>query len=298
MITEESNIRSENIDRRSTFEILKIMNEEDKTVPLAVEKEIANIAKAVDEVIKSFKNGGRLIYIGAGTSGRLGVLDASECPPTFSTDRNQVIAIIAGGNKAMFEAIEGAEDNEEAAITDLNEIELSNRDVVIGITASGNTPYTVNAVQYAKSIGCITVGISCNLDSKIRSIADIAITPIVGPEVIAGSTRLKAGTAQKLVLNMISTASMIGIGKVYNNYMVDLSPSNIKLKERAKRIIMETTGVDENVANKYLIDSGYKPKVAIIMIKTGLDSKSVQNILDKHDGSIYKVLDFLKGEEV
>jgi N-acetylmuramic acid 6-phosphate etherase len=298
MITEKSNIRSENIDRKTTEEILKIMNEEDKSVPLAVEKEIKNIVKAVDEVIKSFKNGGRLIYIGAGTSGRLGVLDASECPPTFSTDRNQVIAIIAGGKNAMFEAVEGAEDDEEAAIDDLKAIDVNNRDVVIGITASGNTPYTVSAIKYAKSIGCTTVGISCNLDSKIKTIADIAITPIVGPEVIAGSTRLKAGSAQKLVLNMISTASMIGIGKVYNNYMVDLSPSNTKLRDRAKRIIIETTGVDEKTAYRYLLESEYKPKVAIIMIKTGLDSKSSQDLLNKYNDSIYQALEHFKREEV
>jgi N-acetylmuramic acid 6-phosphate etherase len=298
MITEKSNIRSENIDRKTTEEILKIMNEEDKSVPLAVEKEIKNIVKAVDEVIKSFKNGGRLIYIGAGTSGRLGVLDASECPPTFSTDRNQVIAIIAGGKNAMFEAVEGAEDDEEAAIVDLKAIDVNNKDVVIGITASGNTPYTVSAIKYAKSIGCTTVGISCNLDSKIKKIADIAITPIVGPEVIAGSTRLKAGSAQKLVLNMISTASMIGIGKVYNNYMVDLSPSNTKLRDRAKRIIIETTGVDEKTAYRYLIESEYKPKVAIIMIKTGLDSKSSQDLLNKYNDSIYQALEHFKREEV
>ncbi len=298
MITEKSNIRSENIDRKTTEEILKIMNEEDKSVPLAVEKEIKNIVIAVDEVIKSFKNGGRLIYIGAGTSGRLGVLDASECPPTFSIDRNQVIAIIAGGKNAMFEAVEGAEDDEEAAIDDLKAIDVNNRDVVIGITASGNTPYTVSAIKYAKSIGCTTVGISCNLDSKIKTIADIAITPIVGPEVIAGSTRLKAGSAQKLVLNMISTASMIGIGKVYNNYMVDLSPSNTKLRDRAKRIIIETTGVDEKTAYRYLLESEYKPKVAIIMIKTGLDSKSSQDLLNKYNDSIYQALEHFKREEV
>jgi len=298
MITEKPNVRSENIDRKSTVEILEIMNEEDKNVPLAVGKEINNIAKAVDEVIKSFKNGGRLIYVGAGTSGRLGVLDASECPPTFSTDKNQVIAIIAGGKNAMFEAIEGAEDDEEAAIADLKEIDVNNRDVVIGITASGNTPYTVSAVKYAKSIGCTTVGISCNLDSLIKNIADIAITPIVGPEIIAGSTRLKAGSAQKLVLNMISTASMIGIGKVYNNYMVDLNPSNTKLRDRAKRIIMDTTGVDEKTAYKFLKESEYKPKVAIIMIKTGLDSKSAQNLLNRCNDSIYQALDHFKREEV
>lgn len=298
MITEKPNVRSENIDRKSTVEILEIMNEEDKNVPLAVGKEINNIAKAVDEVIKSFKNGGRLIYVGAGTSGRLGVLDASECPPTFSTDKNQVIAIIAGGKNAMFEAIEGAEDDEEAAIADLKEIDVNNRDVVIGITASGNTPYTVSAVKYAKSIGCTTVGISCNLDSLIKNIADIAITPIVGPEIIAGSTRLKAGSAQKLVLNMISTASMIGIGKVYNNYMVDLNPSNTKLRDRAKKIIMDTTGVDEKTAYKFLKESEYKPKVAIIMIKTGLDSKSAQNLLNRCNDSIYQALDHFKREEV
>lgn len=291
LITEKSNINSKEIDRKPISEILEIMNNEDKLVAYAVEKEIPNIEKAVKKIIESFKRDGRMIYIGAGTSGRLGILDASECPPTFSTDEGQVIGLIAGGLDAMTVAIEGAEDKKEAGKKDLKNINLTENDVVVGLTANGNTPYVIGAIEYANSIGATTVGVTCNEGSKISEIADIAITPIVGPEVIAGSTRLKAGTAQKMVLNMLSTASMIGMGKVYSNLMVDVNPTNSKLIDRAKRIIMEATGVEKKEAEKYLEMSQNKPKVAIVMIKKDCSYEEALKLLEEHDGFIYKVVD-------
>ncbi|NLW40124.1 MAG: N-acetylmuramic acid 6-phosphate etherase [Tissierellia bacterium] len=291
LITEKSNINSKEIDRKPISEILEIMNNEDKLVAYAVEKEIPNIEKAVKKIIESFKRDGRMIYIGAGTSGRLGILDASECPPTFSTDEDQVIGLIAGGLDAMTVAIEGAEDKKEAGKEDLKNINLTENDVVVGLTANGNTPYVIGAIEYANSIGATTVGVTCNEGSKISEIADIAITPIVGPEVIAGSTRLKAGTAQKMVLNMLSTASMIGMGKVYSNLMVDVNPTNSKLIDRAKRIIMEATGVEKKEAEKYLEMSQNKPKVAIVMIKKDCSYEEALKLLEEHDGFIYKVVD-------
>lgn len=291
LITEKSNINSKGIDRKPISEILEIMNNEDKLVAYAVEKEIPNIEKAVKKIIESFKRDGRMIYIGAGTSGRLGILDASECPPTFSTDEGQVIGLIAGGLDAMTVAIEGAEDKKEAGKEDLKNINLTENDVVVGLTANGNTPYVIGAIEYANSIGATTVGVTCNEGSKISEIADIAITPIVGPEVIAGSTRLKAGTAQKMVLNMLSTVSMIGMGKVYSNLMVDVNPTNSKLIDRAKRIIMEATGVEKKEAEKYLEMSQNKPKVAIVMIKKDCSYEEALKLLEEHDGFIYKVVD-------
>lgn len=292
LITEMLNERTKNIDKKSTIEILEIMNEEDKKVAYAVEKELHNIAKAVDKIIESFQSGGRLIYIGAGTSGRLGILDASECPPTFSTDKDQVIGLIAGGYDAIITATEGAEDSTEAGKEDLKNVNLTEIDTVVGITASGNTPYVLGAIEYANSIGATTIGLSCNNNSKLPKLASISITPIVGPEVITGSTRLKAGTAQKMVLNMLTTASMIKIGKVYGNLMVDLSPSNAKLIERSKRIIMEATGIDEENAQKYLELSKNSPKVAIVMVETNCDYEEAVDLLNKFNGSIYKVIEY------
>lgn len=291
LITEKSNTKSEWIDKKPALEILKIMNEEDKLVAFAVEKELPNIAKAVENITECFKRGGRLIYIGAGTSGRLGILDASECPPTFGTEKDQVIGIIAGGEEAMTVAIEGAEDNPIAGEDDLKNIELTEKDVVVGITANGNTPYVLGAIEYSNSIGAKTIGLTCNKDSKVAEIAEIAITPVVGPEVITGSTRLKAGTAQKMVLNMLSTASMIGIGKVYSNLMVDLNPTNAKLMERAKRIIMKVTGVENEEAERYLEMSNNKPKVAIVMIKKGVSYEKAVELLEKNDRYLYKALE-------
>ncbi len=294
LTTEKSNCRSKDIDKKTTMEVISIMNEEDKLVAYAVEKEIPNITKAVDTIIDTFNKGGRLIYIGAGTSGRLGVLDASECPPTFSTDKEQVIGIIAGGKEALTEAIEGAEDNEKRGEEDLKSVNLTNLDTVVGIAASGNTPYVLGAINYANSIGVNTVGLSCNEGSLLSKIAKISITPVVGPEVITGSTRLKAGTAQKMVLNMLTTASMVGIGKVYNNLMVDLNPSNNKLVERSKRIIIEATGVNEDIAQKYLELSKIKPKIAIVMIEAKCSYDAAVKLLDKYNGSVYKAIEYCK----
>ncbi|MBY6273211.1 MAG: N-acetylmuramic acid 6-phosphate etherase, partial [Bacillaceae bacterium] len=243
LTTEKRNPNTMDIDQMSIKEILQIMNKEDQSVPIAINKEIDKIESAIQMVIDSFRRGGRLIYIGAGTSGRLGVLDAAECPPTFGTDPAMVQGIIAGGKEAFTRAVEGAEDNEQMGGDDLKAIRLTNLDTVVGIAASGRTPYVIGALKYAKSIGAKTVSISNNKNSIIGTLADVAIEVETGPEVLTGSTRLKAGTAQKLILNMISTVSMIGIGKVYKNLMVDVRPTNHKLIERSKRIIMEATGV-------------------------------------------------------
>ncbi|KGG79726.1 N-acetylmuramic acid-6-phosphate etherase [Caloranaerobacter azorensis H53214] len=290
LVTEAPNIKTSNIDQKTPLEILQLMNNEDKKVALAVEKELPNIARGVEKIIESFNRGGRLIYIGAGTSGRLGILDAAECPPTFGTPQEQVIGIIAGGQEALTKAIEGAEDSFEKGMEALKEVNVSFKDVVVGITASGRTPYVIGALRYAKDIGATTVAVSCNSNAEVNSIADISITPVVGPEIIAGSTRLKAGTAQKMVLNMLSTSSMIGIGKVYKNLMVDVQPTNKKLIERAKRIIMMATGVSYEKAEKALIESNYKPKIAIIMIKTGCSYQEALVRIKKGGGFVHKAI--------
>lgn len=292
LTTEKSNYKSKDIDKKTTIELLKLMNEEDKLVAYAVEKEIPNITKAVDKIIDSFENEGRLIYIGAGTSGRLGVLDASECPPTFSTDKEQIIGIIAGGEKALREAIEGAEDNPLSGVEDLKKVKVTNKDTVVGIAASGSTPYVIGAIEYANSKGATTIGLSCNENSKVSKVANFPITPVVGPEILTGSTRLKAGTAQKMVLNMLTTGSMLGIGKVYKNLMVDLHPSNKKLVDRSKLIIMEATGISGVEAEKYLELSNNKPKVAIVMVETGFSNDEAVFQLERLGGSIYRVIDY------
>lgn len=266
LTTELRNPNSMELDKKSVKEILILMNEEDSKVPLAIKEEINNIESVVKLTVEAFRNGGRLIYVGAGTSGRLGVLDASECPPTFGVDPNLVRGIIAGGEKAITTAVEGAEDNEILGSDDLKAISLTEKDVVVGIAASGRTPYVIGALNYAKQVGAATASVSNNKDSVIGKIADIAIEVVSGPEVVTGSTRLKAGTAQKLVLNMITTASMIGIGKVYENLMVDVQPTNKKLVERAKKIIMEATGVDYDAAQSYFEEAHEQVKPAIVMI--------------------------------
>lgn len=290
LTTEKVNEKSKNIDMCGTEEILKIINSEDRLVPDAVEKEIPNIAKAVDAVVDRLKRGGRLFYIGAGTSGRLGILDASECPPTYGVSHELVQGIIAGGYEAIFKAVEGAEDDEEAGKRVIYEKKITDRDVVVGITASGRTPYVLGAVRAAKIIGAITIGVSNNSTSLVKDEADIAITPVVGPEVVMGSTRMKAGTAQKLVLNMITTASMIKLGKVYGNLMVDLQPTNKKLVDRTIRIVSYATGLSEEEVKKYLNESRYRPKVAIVMIKTGVDAKEAEKLLNKADGFVSRAI--------
>ncbi len=293
--TEQINPTTENIDLASTREILNLINQEDKKVPNAVEREIPFIEQAVDIIYESLKQNGRLIYIGAGTSGRLGVIDASECLPTFGTSPETVQAIIAGGNQAMFAAQEGAEDNEQQAVIDLNKKNLASIDVVCGIAASGRTPYVKSAINYAHSIGCKTIMITTSKREEIltRGInADVFICPYVGPEVIAGSTRMKSGTAQKLVMNMLTTATMIKLGKTYGNIMVDLQQTNKKLVGRSKNIIMKICNLDYNKASELLSQSNGNVKVAIVMAKTGTNRQSAINLLENAQG---KIRDAIKG---
>ncbi|WP_028991730.1 N-acetylmuramic acid 6-phosphate etherase [Thermoanaerobacter thermocopriae] len=290
LITEGRNPDTLDIDRLSTEDMLKKINNEDKKVPIAVEKEIPNIAKAVDIIAEKLKQGGRLIYIGAGTSGRLGILDASECPPTFGVDPEMVQGIIAGGDVAIRKSVEDAEDKEDLGKKDLKKKNLSSKDVVVGIAASGRTPYVLGALRYAKEVGAHTVGISCNPDSEMKKIVDIMIAPVVGPEVIMGSTRMKAGTAQKLVLNMLSTGAMIKLGKVYSNLMVDVKATNEKLINRAKRIVKLATDADEKVIEKILKETNYNVKLTILMILTGLNQNKAKEFLDRSNGYIAKAL--------
>ena len=264
--TEQRNPNTRNIDKLDTLSMLKLINDEDKKTALAVEAELPNIAKAVDVITSKLQSGGRLLYIGAGTSGRLGVLDASECPPTFGVSPHMVQGLIAGGAKALISSIEGAEDNKSRAISDLKERNLNTSDVLVGIAASGRTPYVISALEYANSIGAVTVAISCVSHSQIAEVASIAITPITGAEVITGSTRLKAGTATKMVLNMLTTATMVKLGKVYSNLMVDVQATNEKLKARAIRIVMEALGCSEEEAIDALEKSNHSAKSAINLL--------------------------------
>ncbi len=271
--TEQQNPNTRNIDKLDTLSMVRLMNDEDKKVAFAVEAELPQIAKAIDVIAEKLKSGGRLVYIGAGTSGRLGVLDASECPPTFGVSPHMVRALIAGGSKALMSSIEGAEDNSDRAISDLKERNFNAGDVLVGITASGRTPYVISALSYAKSINAATIAISCVIESKIANIADIAITPITGPEVITGSTRLKAGTATKMVLNMLTTATMIKLGKVYGNLMVDVQATNDKLKARAVNIVITATGCTEEVAIRTLKRCDGNAKKAIDLLKNLNESR-------------------------
>jgi len=289
ILTEKRNPQTLNIDELSSLEIVKKINEEDHQVPQAINKVLPVIALLVDEIVSAFKQGGRLIYIGAGTSGRLGVLDASECVPTFGTPAEQVIGIIAGGDKALRHALEGAEDNKKQAIEDLKAINLSNKDILVGIAASGRTPYTLSALAYANSLGAVTGCVVNSPQSPMEQEAKYAIVAESGPEVVTGSTRMKAGTAQKLVLNMLTTASMIQIGKVYSNLMVDVQPTNDKLVQRAKNIIAELTGVSPEEAAESL--QTYKtPKAAILALLTSTEGDEVHRLLDKHDGHLKKAI--------
>lgn len=290
LATEKRNSKTLRLDQLTTAEILAIMNEEDKTVPQAIKQVLPTIEKIVNGVISTFQAGGRLIYLGAGTSGRLGVLDAVECVPTFGVEPSQVVGLIAGGEKAFVQAIEGAEDSMILGETDLKELALTENDYVIGIAASGRTPYVIGALDYAKRIGARTAAVSCNADAAISKHAELAVEVVTGPEVLTGSTRLKAGTAQKLVLNMISTASMIGVGKIYKNLMVDVKPTNEKLVERAKRIIMEATDCDYETAAKFYQLADTHVKVAIVMLLT--DSTKLEAIkkLEQANGFVRKTL--------
>ncbi|TDL82760.1 N-acetylmuramic acid 6-phosphate etherase [Peribacillus frigoritolerans] len=282
LTTETRNEKTMNLDEMSTIELLTVMNEEDEKVARAVKAELPSIAKAVDAIIHAKKQGGRLIYMGAGTSGRIGLLDAVECPPTFGTDPGEVIGLIAGGEQAFIKAVEGAEDSKDLGVGDLKEIQLTSSDIVVGIAASGRTPYVIGGLEYANSIGAKTVAVCCNKGSEVGKRAEIAIEVVNGPEVLTGSTRLKAGTSQKLVCNMLSTASMVGIGKVYGNLMVDVQQTNQKLEERAKRIVMEATSCSYETAEEYLVIAKDNSKLAILMILTSL---SYEDALDKLNDS-------------
>jgi N-acetylmuramic acid 6-phosphate etherase len=284
MISEGRNPDTMEIDLMDSKQILTQINNEDRKVPLAIEKCIGPISEAVEAVVEAFKVGGRLVYIGAGTSGRLGVLDAVECPPTFSVPSEQVVGIIAGGHKAILKAVEGAEDDPQMGIDDLKNIQFTAKDVLVGIAASGRTPYVLGALDYAKGLGAKTVSLSCNPGSAIADHADIAICPIVGPEVLTGSTRMKSGTAQKLVLNMITTASMIRSGKSYENLMVDVSASNKKLYMRAIRIVMQATQCDAYTAEQALKKTNFMVKLTILHILTGVDPHQGREILRQNEG--------------
>ena len=290
LITEQRNPNSMHVDSLSALEIVQLMNEEDKQVPLAIEKCLPQIVQAVECIVTAFQQGGRLVYIGAGTSGRLGVLDASECPPTFGVSPEMVKGIIAGGERALRHPIEGAEDSKAQAVVDLQTIQFSSKDVLVGIAASGRTPYVIGALEYAKSLGSVTVSIASNPNSAMANIVDIAIDTVVGPEVLTGSSRLKSGTAQKLVLNMLTTASMILMGKCYQNLMVDVQASNEKLKARAIRIVMQATDCDKALAEETLKQSDQNAKLAIMMILSGLDRAQAEALLEKHQGKLQLAL--------
>jgi N-acetylmuramic acid 6-phosphate etherase len=286
LMTEQRNPRSMDLDRLSTEGILRLINSEDKLVPLAVEREIPYIEQAVELIVHSLKQGGRLLYFGAGTSGRLGVVDASECPPTFGTDPGMVIGVMAGGHAAMFRSQEGAEDSEEQAGRDVEAHHVGPLDTVCGIAASRRTPYVVAAVRRAKELGAKTIYVTTNPRSEFDLEVDVAICPEVGPEVLMGSTRMKSGTAQKLVLNLLTTTAMVKLGKVYENMMIDLQLTNRKLVERSKRILMTITGVDYPTAASFLERSGGHVKTAIVMIKTGVSAEEARGKIARADGFV------------
>ncbi|MDE2217696.1 MAG: N-acetylmuramic acid 6-phosphate etherase [Planctomycetota bacterium] len=290
LLTEQRNPRTLNIDCKTTLEIIDIINAEDARVFTAVHRERAHIAKAADLIVDAMRNEGRLIYVGAGTSGRLGILDAAECPPTFGTDPNMIIGIIAGGERAVFQSIEGAEDFPENGAKDIQQKEVNHRDVVVGITTGGTTPYVVGALFEARKRNAKTIFLCCNPETIPNFEVDVTIRPIVGPEVITGSTRMKAGTVTKLILNMLTTTAMIKIGKVYENLMVDLRAMNVKLTDRAERIIMTASGVNREDAKKLLETAYGNAKVAIVMQKLSLDYAEAKKRLDANGGFIRKVL--------
>ena len=291
--TEDQNPDTLDIDILPTLDVVKKINNEDKKVAFAVEKVLPEIAKAVDEIVKAFKKGGRLIYIGAGTSGRLGVLDAVECPPTFSVSDKEVIGIIAGGEKAIYKAVEGAEDNPKLAIEDLTKVNFSSQDVLVGIAASGRTPYVISAMKYAKQQNSVVVGVSCSPKQIVASLADINICVPVGAEALTGSTRMKSGTAQKMVLNMLSTASMIRSGKSYRNLMVDVNASNEKLYARSVRIVMQATGCDYLQAKLALERANSSAKLAILLILTNAEVDEAKQMLAKSSGFLRKAVEKL-----
>lgn len=291
LVSEERNLETFDLDTLSALELVTKINDQDKLVPIAVENELPQIALAVDVISAAFNAGGRLIYVGAGTSGRLGILDASECPPTFGVDEATVVGIIAGGHEAIHRSQEGAEDSAELGQQDLIDHTLTDKDVVVGIAASGRTPYVIGALEYANSIGARTIALSCNPNSAIAQCANIAISPIVGPEVLTGSTRMKSGTAQKLVLNMLTTASMVRVGKSYQNLMVDVQATNKKLVARAIRIVMQATECNNKDATAVLHKSDYDVKKAILMQLTGVSLENATQRLSDASGFLRNAIE-------
>ena len=288
--TEQQNSKTKSIDEASALEIVKLINTEDQTVAKTVKKILPEVSRAITVIAGHLSHGGRLFYIGSGTSGRLGILDAAECPPTFGADPELVQGIIAGGIPSVFRAQEGAEDSESAGAEDLQNKKLNNLDVVVGLSASGRTPYVNGALRYAKSVGAYTIAITCTANPEIRAAADLSLNAVTGPEVITGSTRMKAGTAQKLILNMLSTGSMILMGKVYGNLMVDLQSTNLKLKARARRILMEASGCDDETADALLEQSHGAVKPAILMHLAGIDYPAATERLKQSHGNLKQAL--------
>lgn len=292
-VTEEPNPKTKDLDRRSTLDIIRLINDEDKTVAEAVSRVLDRIAEAVDLIAGRLRDKGRLIYAGTGTSGRLGVLDASECPPTFGVSAGLVVGVIAGGYQALHQAVEAAEDDPAQAARDLQSQNLSERDVVVGISASGNTPYTLGAIDYANKIGAATVAVTCNPASRMAAVARISIAPEVGPEVVAGSSRMKAGTAQKMILNMLSTGAMIRLGLVYGNLMSNLRATNEKLRRRARAILSEETGIDAEEASRVFEAAGQDLRVALLMASSRLSLAEAKLLLESNGGSVRRALDSL-----
>lgn len=286
MITETRNPASVEIDQLPTLEMLRVINQEDQQVALAVSQLLPEITRAVDAIAAAFGKGGRLVYIGAGTSGRLGILDASECPPTYGVSAEQVVGLIAGGHKAILQAVENAEDDAELGAQDLKNIQFCANDVLVGIAASGRTPYVLGAMAHARAVGATVCSISCNPGSPLAQAADISMVAVVGPEIVTGSSRMKAGTAQKLILNMLSTGAMIRTGKVYGNLMVDVEATNAKLVERQKRIVMEATDCERAVAERALAQADNHCKTAIVMILAGLTADEARHRLQSSNGFI------------
>ncbi|MCA9187827.1 MAG: N-acetylmuramic acid 6-phosphate etherase [Pirellulaceae bacterium] len=290
LTTEASNPASEALDTKSPLEIVRLINVEDAGVAAAVGRVTPAVALAIEKAVERLRAGGRLVYIGAGTSGRLGVLDAAECPPTFSAPRGQVVGIIAGGAGAMTASVEGAEDRPELAVEDLRAVSFNGNDLLVGIATSGRTPYVLGALSYARSIGAYTVAISCNDDCQLNESADLAIVPVVGPEVLSGSTRMKAGTATKMVLNMISTGTMVLLGKTYGNLMVDLRATNSKLTERARRIVKTLTRLSDTEANELLRRCDGEVKTAIVVHRQGATPEMARQALSQHNGHLRRAL--------
>ena len=295
LLTEQTNPNTRDIDRRSTLEIVTLINREDQGVAAAVARVLPQVAAAVDLIVERLRAGGRLFYVGTGTSGRLGVLDASECPPTFGVAPEMVVGIIAGGDFALRNAVEAAEDNPTQAALDLQGHRASEKDVIVGISANGNTPYTLGALQFARQVGAVAVAITCNEGSQMTGVADVAIVPVVGPEVIAGSSRMKAGTAQKMILNMLSTGSMIRLGLVYGNLMANLKATNEKLRRRARAILAEEAGLSAEEAARVFTEAGNDLKLALVMVRANLPRDRAVELLLQHGGSVRRALDSVRG---